>query len=207
MKLYYKPGACSLSPQIVLCEAGYQYDSEKVDLKTRKTESGKDFWSITDKGAVPTLVLDNGEVLTEGAAIVQYLADQKPESNLAPKNGTLERVRLLEWLNYIATELHNSHSILFGPEAKSAAAQLSVDKIKKAYDYVAGKLKDKKYLMGDQFTVADAYLFTILGWHKAANLDLASWPVLSEYYKRVSERPKVKQAMQAEGLLDTGKAA
>jgi len=202
MKLYYKPGACSLSPQIVLCEAGYKYDSEKVDLKTRKTESGKDFLSITDKGAVPTLVLDNGEVLTEGAVIVQYLADQKPESNLAPKNGTLERVRLQEWLNYIATELHKSHSILFGPEAKSAAAQINIDKIKKSYDYVAGKLKDKKYLMGEQFTVADAYLFTILGWHKAANLDLATWPILAEYHKRVGERPKVQQAMQAEGLID-----
>lgn len=202
MKLYYNPGACSLSPHIVLCEAGYKYDAEKVDLKTKKTDAGKDFSAISDKGAVPLLILDNGEQLSEGVAIVQYLADQKPESNLAPKNGTMERVRLQEWLNYIATELHKSHSILFGPEAKSTAAEINVGKIKKCYDYISAKLQGKKYLMGDQFTVADAYLFTILGWHKAANIDLASWPVLAEYHKRISERPKVQEAMKAEGLLN-----
>ncbi len=201
MKLYYSPGACSLSPHIVLAEAGYKYDAEKVDLKTKKTESGKDFNTVSDKAAVPLLVLDNNEQLSEGVVMVQYLADQKPESNLAPKNGTMERVRLQEWLNYIATDLHKSHWLLFGPEAKSTAAQLYVNKIKKCYDYISGKLKDKKYLMGDQFTVADAYLFTILNWHKAANLDLQSWPVLAEYHKRVSSRPKVQEAMKAEGLL------
>lgn len=203
MKLYYAPAVCSLSPHIVLQEAGYTYDIEKVDLKTKKTETGADYNTVSEKGAVPMLVLDNGECLTEGAVIVQYLADQKPECNLAPKNGTWERVRLQEWLNYIATEMHKSHFAVFNAEKVGEKARdVYVAKIKKTYDYVSSKLQGKQYLLGDQFTVADAYLFTVLNWHKGANIDLSAWPTLTAYCQRVAGRPAVQAVMQAEGLLD-----
>jgi glutathione S-transferase len=201
MKLYYTPGVCSLSPHIVLREAEYQFDLEKVDLKTKKTEFDQDFNTITEKSAVPFLVLDNGETLTEGVAIVQYLADLKPETNLAPKNGTMERVRLQEWLNYISTEIHKTHWPLFyADQAGEQAGQVYLKKLYKAYDYVSSSLQDKQYLMGDQFTVADAYMFTVINWHNFIKVDLSPWPVLVEYQKRVAARPKVQEAMKAEGL-------
>ncbi|MES2206697.1 MAG: glutathione transferase GstA [Pseudomonadota bacterium] len=203
MKLYYSSGACSLSPHIVLCEAGYEFETEKVDLRAKKTESGKDYNTIAEKSAVPLLVLDNGEHLTEGVAIVQYLADKKPETKLVPPNGTMERTRLHEWLNFISTELHKAHSPLFHPELGQATQDLYLSNIKKAYTYVAKKLEGKQYLMGDQFTVADAYLFTIMGWSKMIKLDLSAWPVLIDYQKRIAARPKVQEAMKKEGLLDT----
>ncbi len=202
MKLYYTPGVCSLSPHIVLNELGLKYELEKVDLKTKKTESGADFNTISDKSAVPLLVLDNGEKLTEGVAIVQYLADQRPEANLAPQNGTLERARLQEWLNYIATEMHKTHFPLFHAECGKDAAEVYTKKLKAAYDYVSSQLKGKKYLFGEQFTVADAYLFTVVNWHNFIKLDLSPWPVLVEYQKRVAARPGVQAAMKAEGMLD-----
>lgn len=202
MKLYYTPGVCSLSPHIVLSEAGFDYELEKVDLKTKKTESGADYNTIAEKSSVPLLVLDNGEKLSEGVAIVQYLADLKPEANLAPKNGTFERVRLQEWLNYISTELHKSHGPLFNPAAGPQAAEFFTAKIKKAYDYVSEKLKGKQYLTGDQFTIADAYLFTVINWHNFVKIDLSPWPVLVEYQKRVAARPNVQKALKAEGLLE-----
>jgi glutathione S-transferase len=201
MKLYYSPGVCSLSPHIVALEAGLNISIEKVDLKTKKTESGLNFSNLSEKGYVPHLVLDNGEALTEGVAMVQYLADLSPNSNLLPKAGSFERVRVQEWLNYIATEVHKSHSPLFNPATGPMAAEVYMEKLKKAYTFISGKLEGKKFLMGDQFTVADAYLFTVLGWASHIKLDLGAWPLIVEYKARVAARPKVKEAMLAEGLL------
>jgi glutathione S-transferase len=202
MKLYYTPSVCSLAPHIVLREAGYEFELEKVNLKTKKTESGEDFSAINDKSSVPFLVLDSGETLTEGVAIVQYLADQKPETNLAPSNGTMERVHLQEWLSYISTEIHKTHWPLFYTnQVGEQASQVYLEKLKKAYDYVSNALKDKQYLMGDRFTVADAYMYTVLNWHKFIKIDMSPWPVLVEYQQRVAARPKVQEALRAEGLL------
>lgn len=200
MKLYYSTGACSLSPHITLREAGIPFQLEKVDLKTKKTQSGEDFTAISSKGYVPHLILENGEHLTEGVAMIQYLADQNPESSLAPRNGTMERVRLQEWLNYIATEVHKAHFPLFHPDTGTAAADVYTSKLKKAYDYLTISLMNKNYLMGDNFTIADAYLFTVLNWAGFVKIDLGPWPVLTAYLQRVSERPKVKEALKAEGL-------
>lgn len=203
MKLYYTPGVCSMSPHIVLNELGLKYEMEKVDLKTKKTETGKDYNAIAEKSAVPLLVLDNGETLTEGVAIIQYLADLKPEAGLVPKNGTIERVRLQEWLNYISTELHKTHWPLFNEEKAGAQAKAAyLEKLKKSYDYITKKLQSKQYLMSDQFTVADAYAFTVINWHNFINVDLSPWPVLVEYQKRIAARPAVQATMKAEGLLD-----
>ncbi|MGH1456318.1 MAG: glutathione transferase GstA [Alphaproteobacteria bacterium] len=203
MKLYYTPGVCSLSPHIVLSEADFDYELIKVDLKTKKTESGADFNEINERSSVPFLVLDNSETLTEGVAIIQYLADQKPETGLAPASGTLERTRLHEILNFISTELHKSHTPLFYKEkVGEQAANFYTEKLKSAYAYIAKKLGDKPYLMGDQFTVADAYLFTLLGWESFLQADFALSPTLIEYKKRVAARPAVQRAMQAEGLLE-----
>lgn len=202
MKLYYTPGVCSLSPHIVLREAGLAFDAEKVDLKTKLTESGKDFNAIAEKSAVPFLVLDNGETLSEGAAMVQYLGDLKPESGLMPKHGTMERVRLQEWLTYIGTEMHKTHwPLFFTEQAGEKARDAYLEKLKKAYSFVSSKLQGKPYLMGDQFTVADAYLFTVINWHNFIKLDLSPWPVLVDYQKRVAARPQVHAALEAEGLL------
>ncbi len=171
-------------------------------MKTKKTESGEDFSAINDKSSVPFIVLDSGEALTEGVAIVQYLADQKPETNLAPKNGTMERVHLQEWLSYISTEIHKTHWPLFYTnQVGEQASQVYLQKLKKAYDYVSNAMQGKEYLMGDQFTVADAYMYTVLNWHKFIKVDMSPWPVLVEYQQRVAARPKVQEALRAEGLL------
>jgi glutathione S-transferase len=202
MKLYYAPGVCSLAPHIVLREAGYEFELEKVNLKTKRTEFGEDFSALNDKSSVPFLVLDSGETLTEGVAILQYLADQKPEANLAPMNGTMGRVHLQEWLSYISTEVHKTHWPLFyTDQVGEQASQVYLQKLKKAYDYVSNALQGKQYLMGDRFTVADAYMYTILNWHKFIKVDLSPWPVLMEYQKRVAARPKVQEALRAEGLI------
>ena len=201
MKLYYSPGACSLSPHIVAEEAGVALDLEKVDLSTHKTEKGEDFYAVNPKGYVPALKLDNGTVLTEGPAIVQYIADLAPEKKLAPLAGTLERYRLQEWLNYIATEIHKGFGPLFNPkmpeESKIAAKKL----IAKRIDFIVENLADKDYLLGKTFTVADAYLFTVLSWSPLLNFDLSPWPVLKTYLDRVAARPAVKSAMKEEGLI------
>jgi glutathione S-transferase len=197
MKLYYSPGACSLSPHIVLREAGLAFDAEAVDLGAKKTKSGADYKAINPKGAVPALQLDNGQVLTEGSAIVQYIADQKPATKLAPAAGTLERYRLQEWLNYIASEIHKGFSPLFNPKATDEWKQVVKDNLAAKFDYLSKQLQGKDYLMG-AFSVADAYLFTILGWSKHLNIDLAKWPVLSQYVERVGARPAVKAALEAE---------
>jgi glutathione S-transferase len=201
MKLYYTPAVCSLASHIVLEEAGLDYTAEKVDLKTKKTETGQDFNAISAKSLVPLLVLNDGRTLSEGAAILQYLTDLKPEANLAPKNGTFERYQLQEWLNYIATEVHKTHFPLFNAEPGKQAAEVYTAKLKKAYDYLSAELSGKSYLMGEQFTVADAYLFTVVNWHNFIKLDLSPWPVLVAYQQRISSRPAVQRTLAAEGLV------
>lgn len=200
MKLYFSTGACSLSPRIVLMEAGIPFTDEKVDLKSKKTASGADFFSINSKGAVPALELDNGQVLTEGTAIVQYLADLRPDSGLAPRAGSFERYRLMEILNFIASEMHKGFSPLFKADTSADVRKSAVDILGKRLDWLSAHLAGKKFLMGETFTVADAYLFTVLRWSGLVHVDLAQWPVLTAYVARVGERPKVKEALHAEGL-------
>lgn len=201
MNLYYSPGACSLSPHIALREAGLSFGLIKKDLHSQKLEDGSDFRDINPKGYVPALVLDDGQILTEGPAIVQYIADRVPEKQLAPPAGTMERVRLQEWLNYITSELHKSFSPLFNKQASDdwkAAARALLDR---RIGYVAKALEGRDYLMGDAFSVADCYLFTVLNWTHWVKIDLARWPSVTEYLKRVSTRPAVQAALKAEGLL------
>ena len=201
MKLYYSPGACSLSPHIVAREAGIPIQLQKVNTKDKSMEGGGDFWQVNPRGYVPVLELDNGERLAEGPAIVQYLADQKPEAGLAPKAGTLERYRLQEWLNFITAELHKQFSPLFKPNTPEDYKPIAKQNIATRFDWLDKQLAGKDYLTGKQFTVADAYLFVMLNWTKPTQIDLAKWPNLVAFQKRVGARPKVKQAMQAEGLL------
>ncbi len=197
MKLYYAPGACSLSPHIVAEEAGISLELEKVDLRTHKTETGADYYKINPKGYVPALILKNGELLTEGPVIVQYLADQMPASNLAPPPGTVERYRLMEWLTFINSELHKSFSPLFGsgPEETKDGART---KIAKGFAYVDGALAKHDYLLGSTFSVADAYLFVITNWATLMKMELPA--NLAAFRKRVLARPKVQAALAAEGL-------
>ncbi|HEX7777116.1 MAG TPA: glutathione transferase GstA [Parvibaculum sp.] len=201
MKLYYSPAACSLSPHIVASEAGIPIELEKVNLAEKKTESGKDYNSINPKGYVPALGLDGGGVLTEGPAIVQYLADQKPGSGLAPAAGTIERYQLQEWLNFIGTELHKSFGPLFNKASSDDAKQAAKTTIGKRLAYLNDKLASAKYLMGETFTVADAYAFTILNWTNFTGIDLKPYPNVGAYMGRVASRPKVQEALRAEGLL------
>ncbi|AUX43421.1 glutathione S-transferase [Sorangium cellulosum] len=198
MKLYFSPGACSLSPHIALREAGLEFDLEQVHLGTKKTKTGTDFTQINPKGYVPALELDTGEVLTEGPAIVQYIADQRPESGLAPPAGTLQRYRLQEWLNFISTELHKQFSPLFGPKTEEQQKDAARAYIGRRFDHVAQRLESNSYLMGEQFTVADAYLFTVLTWTNFAGIDLGRWPALARFAERVGARPAVQAALQAE---------
>lgn len=201
MKLYYKAGACSLSPHIALLEAGLAFELEAVDLKTKLTASGADFTAINSKGYVPALVLDNSKVLTEGAAIVQYIADLKPESGLAPANGSEARYELQSWLSFISTELHKPFGSLFNPAQSAdwkAAAQALLNK---RLDWVATQLGEREFLLGDRFTVADGYLFTVLGWANIVGFSLDAWPNLQTYLARIGARPKVIEALKAEGLI------
>jgi glutathione S-transferase len=198
MKLYYFSGACSLSPHIALLEAGLPFTLVKVDSKTKKTESGADYLAVNSKGAVPALELDDGRVLTEGPAIVQYIADQKPESGLAPRAGTFERYQLMEILNYITSEVHKSFSPLFNPASSADTKEAFVANLGKKFDWLSGFLSKKPYLMGDTFTVADGYLFTVLNWTSHVKIDLSKWPVLADYKARIAQRPKVQEAMKAE---------
>ena len=202
MKLFYSPASCAMSPHIVLAETGIAYEIEQVDLTTKTTASGVPLKDINPQDAVPALVLDNGELLTEGAAIVQYIADQRPEAGLLPPPATIERARVQQWLNYIATEMHKAHVPLFKADYPAEAKAIALANIQRAYDFVAAALADGPYLTGEQFTVADAYLFTIINWHNFIALDLAPWPVLVAYQARVAARPAVQRAMAEEGLLD-----
>jgi glutathione S-transferase len=201
MKLFYTPGACSLSPHIVLLEAGLPFTMEKVDLKTKKTEKGSDFTTINSKGAVPALQLDDGRVLTEGSAVVQYLADQKPDLGLAPRAGSFERYQLVELLNYIASELHKGFSPIFNPSISADWKTAVLANLDKKFQWLTTYLGTKNYLMGDTFTVADAYLFTVLSWSSHVGIDLAKYHVLTTYLARVGHRPKVQEALKAEGLI------
>ena len=198
MKLYFAPGACSLSPHIVLRELGLPFDLVRVDLGTKKTADGADFKAINPKGYVPTLQLDDGRILTEGSAIVQYLADQKPDAKLAPASGTFERYRLQEWLNFISTEIHKSFSPLFNPAMPDAVKDIYKGKLAQRFDEIDGGLGEQDYLTGAQFTVADAYLYTVMRWSRAFQIDLAQWPALAKYFERVGARPAVKAAVDFE---------
>lgn len=201
MKLYFSPGACSLSPHIVLREAGIEADLEQVDLKTKKTKSGADFTAVNPKGQVPTLVLDNGQTLTEGPAIVQYLADQKPQSGLAPQNGTFERYRLQEWLNFITAELHKSFGSLFNPATPEDYKRIAKEALAARFAYVDHHLASGgPFLMGAHFTVADAYLFVMTLWAKFLKIDLDHLSRLKAYAEQMAARPKVHEALKEEGL-------
>ena len=199
MKLYYSPGACSLAAHIILREAGYSFDLEKVDLAAKTTAGGHDFTALNPKGYVPVLQFDDGQVLTENIAIGEYLADHKPESGLAPIVGTLERYRLVEWLAFISTEIHKQFGPLFKPDTPDATRQAQKDVLAKRFDYVVGQLANHQYLTGD-FSVADAYLFTVLRWAVMMKFDMKRWPVLETYMTRVAARPQVRAALEAEGL-------
>jgi glutathione S-transferase len=201
MKLYYAPGACSLSPHIALREAGLPFELKKVNNKDKTIEGGGDFWKVNARGYVPVLELDDGQVLTEGPAIVQYIADQKPESGLAPKAGSFERYRLAEWLNFLTSEIHKQFSPLFKPTTPEDYKPIAKQNLATRFDWLDKQLEGKDYLMGKTFTVADGYLFVLLTWTKPTQIDLSRWPNLAAFQKRVAARPKVKQAMQAEGLL------
>jgi glutathione S-transferase len=201
MKLYYAPGVCSLSPHIVAREAGIPLELKKVNTKDKTIEGGGDYWNVNGRGYVPALELDSGEVLTEGPAIVQYLADRKPESGLAPKAGTLERYRLQEWLNFLTSEIHKGFSPLFKPNTPADYKTIAKENLAARFDWLDGQLAGKEYLMGRQFTVADAYLFVLLNWTKSQSIDLARWPNLAAFQARVGARPKVQEALQNEGLL------
>ncbi len=202
MKLYYFPGPCSLSPHIVALEAGIPLQLEKTDITTKLTESGEDFGKINPKGYVPTLMLDNGEVLTEGTAILQYLADLKPESGLAPANGTLPRYRLQEMLGYINSELHKNYSPLFSPDTADQVRQQRKDYLLKRYTLLNDVLAGQPYLLGESFTAADAYLFTITNWAGHVGLDLSRFAALADFQQRVASRPAVQAALVAEGLVE-----
>jgi glutathione S-transferase len=202
MKLYFAPGACSLSPHIVLEEAGLAVETEQVNNQEKKTKSGKDYWTVNPKGQVPALQLDNGEMLTEGPVIVQYLADQKPASGLVPAAGTIERYRVQEWLNFITSELHKSFGPIFRPTTPDAYKTISRENLGKRFDWLDKQLAGKQYLMGDKFTVADAYLFTVLRWSPRVEIDISKWSNLKAYVDRVAARPKVQAAMKAEGLIN-----
>ena len=201
MKLYYSPGACSLSPHIALAEAGLSADLVKVNLKDKKTEAGDDYLKVNPKGQVPVLGLEGGGVLTEGPAIVQYIADKAPHTKIAPANGTAERYQLQEWLNMLTSELHKSFSPLFNPAMPDEAKTIFRDKIGKTLGHINDRLAGRDYLMGSQFTVADGYLFTMLRWALGLKFDLAQHPNIKAYFDRVGARPKVKQALLAEGLI------
>jgi glutathione S-transferase len=201
MKLFYASGACSLSPHIVAHEAGIELRLQKVDLKTKTIASEGDFFAINPKGYVPALELDDGQVLTEGPVIVQYLADLKPEKGLAPPAGTLDRYRLQEWLGYVNSELHKSYSPLFRQDTPAETRTERQAYLNKRYALVEKHLAGRSYLLGDSFTVADAYLFTVTTWAGAVKLDLSPFPNLRAFQERTAARPAVKAAMKAEGLI------
>jgi glutathione S-transferase len=200
MKLFYAPGACSLSPHIALREAGLPFTLHKVDLKAKTIESGGDFNSVNGKGYVPALQLDSGEVLTEGPAIVQYIADQKPAAAIAPAAGTLERYKLQEWLNFITSELHKPMGSMFNPAQTAEWKEAVKATLSKRLDWLVKQLDGKSHLMGEKFSVADGYLFTVLSWASHVSFDLGKWPTLQQYVARIAARPKVAEALKAEGL-------
>jgi glutathione S-transferase len=201
MKLYYSPAACSLAPHIVAREAGYSIDLERVDIPSKKTEKGGDFLKVNPKGYVPALQLDDGQVLTEVGVIIQYLADQKPDAGLAPKLGTMDRYRLMEAVNFAATEVHKQIGALFNPKMTPEMKEVQKGYIAHRLDALEQALAGKQYIMGDKFSVADAYLFTVLNWTNFHHIDLAKWPNIKAFMTRVAARPKVQEALKEEGLV------
>ena len=201
MKLYYSPGACSLSPHIVACEAGLPIELINVDLSSKRTETGEDFLHLNPNGYVPVLILNDGNLLTEGPAIVQFLADLAPDKNLVPPAGTFERYRLQQWLNFISTEIHKSFALLFKPAAPEAAKQFAIDTLMTRLETTAEHLSSHPYLLGENFSVADAYLFVTLSWGHYVNIDISQWPALSGYKDKIAKRPAVLKAMKEEGLI------
>ena len=201
MKLYYSPGACSLSPHIALLEAGLPYDLVKVDLRAKKLENGDDFLKVNPKGQVPVLGLDSGEILTEGPVIVQMIADKASGKNLAPARDSAERYKLQEWLNFITTELHKNIGPMFSPLLSDDGKAFFKDRATGKFKYIDSQLPGRDYLMGKQFTVADGYLFTMLRWADGHKIDLSGLNNLMAYKDRVAARPKVQEALTKEGLM------
>jgi glutathione S-transferase len=201
MKLYYSPGACSLSPHIVACEAELPVELVKVDLQSKRTENGEDFRQINPNGYVPVLILDDGNKLMEGPAIVQYLADQSPDKKLIPPAGEFERYQLQQWLNFISTEIHKSFSFLFNSAAPDAAKQLAIDSLMTRLETVAEHLSTHAFLLDEHFSVADAYLFVTLSWGPYVDVDISRWPALMRYADKISLRPAVQKAMREEDLI------
>jgi len=201
MKLYYSPGACSLSPHIVLREAGLAFEPVLASTKTHKLQDGTDYYGINPKGYVPLLELDNGERLSEGPVIVQYIADQVPAKKLAPPAGTMARYRLQEWLNFITSELHKGFSPLFNPAVPEDAKPVFRAKLAERFKWVDSQLAGKQYLMGDEFSVADAYLFTVTSWGGYVGVDTSGLANLGAFMERMKARPAVQEALKAEGLL------
>jgi glutathione S-transferase len=200
MKLYYSPGACSLSPHIALHEAGLAFEPVLASTKSHKLQDGTDYYGINPLGYVPLLELDDGTRLREGPAIVQYIADLVPNKNLAPANGTLQRYRLQEWLTFIGTEVHKTFSPLFNPATPEDYKPLAKDKLASRLKWVDGQLEGKQYLMGEHFSVADGYLFTVTNWCKPIGIDISGLPNVLAWRERVSARPAVQAALKAEGL-------
>jgi glutathione S-transferase len=200
MKLYYTPGACSLAVHIALRESGHAFELEKVDLKTKRTERGQDYTRVNPKGYVPALELDDGSILTEANVCVQYVADLAPQSDLAPIAGSMERYRLMEWMAFTSTEIHKNFSPLFDPSASAELQERQKKLLEKRFGFVNEHLKEHAGVMGDKFTAADAYLFTVLRWAMVMKMDLSAWPALQQYLKKTAERPAVREALKAEGL-------
>ena len=199
MKLYYAPGACSMAPHIVLREAGLKFDLDKVDLAAKKTESGEDYLAVNPKGYVPALKLDDGTVLTEASVICQYIADLRPRRGLAPKPKTPERYKLMEWLNFTASEIHKGLGDFFNPKMTPEWREAKLERLGKRFDYLDRALGANQHLMGE-FSIADAYLFTVLNWTNLHQIDISKWPNIQAFVARVAARPAVKKAMKAEGL-------
>ena len=201
MKLYYSPGACSLSPHITLHESGLAFEPVAVSLKTHQLADGSDYYAISPQGYVPLLELDDGTRLSEGPAIVQYIADQVPEKNLAPANGTVARAQLQGWLNFIATEIHKGFSPLFNPATPAEYKTIAIDRLQSRLAWIDGQLAGKDYLMGAQFSVADPYLFTVTNWAPRVGVDISGLPHLAAFRERVAARLAVQTAMKEEGLM------
>ncbi|WP_019142269.1 glutathione transferase GstA [Noviherbaspirillum massiliense] len=201
MKLYYTPGVCSLAPHIALREAGLEFTLEKVDAQTKRTDAGCNFLEVNPNGYVPALEIKPGTILTEGPAIMQYIADLAPSSALVPQAGSFERYRLQSWLNFITSEIHKGFSPLFKAEMPPEAKRIFRDQLARRFDHVERHLSQHEHLLGSGFSVADAYLFVTTGWSPFVGIELERWPALLAYRKRIGERPAVKAAMQAEGLI------
>lgn len=206
MRLYYSPGACSLAPHIVAREAGVPIDLVRVDLATKTTEAGEDYRAINSKGSVPALILDDSSLLTEGPVISQFIADLAPEAGLIPPLGTLGRYRTLEWLNFVATELHKGFGPLWRKETPDEFRSVVKHMLAMKFDFLELHLADRDYLLGDNFCIADAYAFTVLSWAPVVGINLADWQIVSAYVARISARPNVRAALEAEGLLNTADA-